>query len=126
MKEVLREDLKVGKLYYIECYTNNQDDNLVPNKNISLQIGIFKGLQLVTPQHIESWNEAVFDWFSISNMKNIKNVSDIYSLHKNEVHLNYYWKFYELQKFKIQSDMELRSVSKILQKIIGDEHVQWL
>ena len=34
-----------------------------------------------------------------------------------DVQLNYWWKFYEVKKFKIQQNMEMRACNKILQNI---------
>jgi hypothetical protein len=117
MNEVSRENLKPGKLYYIICM--NED---VPNKNLSTMVGIFKNLILIDPITITSWYAAVFEWFDISEMKNIKNESDAYKYILQEVQLNNSWRFYEVKKFKIQNDMESRAVKLFLQRIIGDQY----
>jgi len=122
MLPVLRENMTIGKLYYIEALTEDEFKNCVPNKNISMMVGIFKGLKKIVPYVIDQWNAAEFDWFDISNVKEMKNERDAHKYIIREVELNYMWNFYELKKFKIQSNMEERAVNLYLQKIIGDPY----
>jgi hypothetical protein len=123
MQPVLREDLKIDKLYYIEALTEDALNVRIPNKNIPIMVGVFKRLIPMNVQLTEFWwNAAEFDWFEISTFKNIKNESDANKHIIRDVQLNYMWNFYEVKKFKIQSDMEERAVNLYLQKIIGDPY----
>jgi hypothetical protein len=88
-------------------------------------VGIFKSLKTISPGFVVPWNAAVFDWFDISQMKHIKDESYVRKYIIREVKLNYLWRFYEVKKFKIQRDMEERSVNLYLQKIIGDPYFQY-
>jgi hypothetical protein len=120
MHPVIRENLKIGSLYYIESLEEDGSGNLVPNKKLSIMVGIFKRLKPVFGA--DWWNAAVFDWFDISKMKHVNNKSDACKYIIREVELNYVWNFYEVKKIKIQCDMEERAVNLYLQKIIGDQY----
>ena len=122
MQPIDRENLEIGKLYYIENLTHDENDNIIPNPNISIMVGIFKGLKSIHPIIVNSWNAAVFDWLEISDMKHIRNESDSTAYIIQEVELNYLWRFYEVKKFKIQNDMEQRALNLCLRKIIGDPY----
>jgi len=122
MQEVLRENLVPGKLYYIECLTEDVNNNIIQNKNLSNMVGIFKSLKIVYPGIVAPWNAAVFDWFDVSQMKHVKDESDASKHIIREVELNYLWRFYEIKKFKIQREMERRGLSLCLKKITGDPY----
>ena len=66
---------------------------------------------------------AVFDYFPVSKFKNITNVLDIEHITKYRVELNCMWKFYEVKKFKIQNDMEMRATHLQLMNITGEPHI---
>jgi hypothetical protein len=118
----MRENMIIGKLYYIESLTEDNSGNRISNKNLPIMVGVFKGLKTMVPYVIEQWNAAVFDWFEISNVREMKNESDAFKHIIREVELNYMWKFYEVKKFRIQSDMEYRAVNLYLRRIIGDPY----
>jgi len=122
MQQVIREKLIPGKLYYIENLTHDVSYNLIKNTNLSIMVGIFKKLDLVSSDIVMPWNAAIFDWFDISQMKYIKEESEANKHTIREVELGYMWRFYEVKKFKIQQDMETRAVNLCLQKIIGDPY----
>lgn len=124
MKEVLRENLELGKIYYIQCLTLDNDKNLVPNEYIKIRFGIFEKFEDVTISRI-GFQHAFFKWFPLSKIKNIDDVSKIYNLSGRTVHLNLLWRFYEVQKFKIQSDMEMRAVNAMLKNVVRDEYFTW-
>jgi len=124
MQEVVRENLMPGKLYYIECLTKDLNNNIIKNKNLSIMVGIFKNLKTNSQEFFYPWSEAVFDWFDVSKMKHIKDESDVRKHIIREVELNYFWRFYEVRKFKIQRDMERRCLSLCLKKITGDPYFQ--
>lgn len=126
MQSIDREDLIPGKLYYIECLTDADDHYLIPNINIPIMVGFFKGFKPVYPWGLLKWNSAVFDWFEISKMKNIKDERDAHKHIVREVELNFLWRFYEVKKFKIQRDMEERAVNLFLQRIIGDPYFYYM
>jgi hypothetical protein len=118
----MRENMIIGKLYYIESLTEDNSGNRISNKNLPIMVGVFKGLKTMVPYVIEQWNAAVFDWFEISNVREMKNESDAFKHIIREVELNYMWKFYEVKKFRIQNDMEYRAVNLYLRRIIGDPY----
>jgi hypothetical protein len=120
MLPVLRENMEMGKLYYIQALKEDDYRNIIPNENLSIMVGIFKHLQEVNS--VITWNAAVFDWFEISNMKEMKDESESHKYVIREVELNYMWSFYEVKKFKIQNDMEMRTLNLILRDIIGDPY----
>jgi hypothetical protein len=122
MNPVDREDLVPGKLYYIECMTQDLQSNVIPNVGISIMVGIFIGLKPIYTFSREVWKEAHFRWFDVSNLKCMQHESDSHKHILRDVGLNYLWRFYEVKKFKIQSDMEGRAVNLYLQKIIGDPY----
>jgi len=122
MQPIDREQLMPNRLYYIECMTEDDHNNIIPNINLSIMVGIFKQLKPVFPYGLTPWNAAVFEWFEISKMKTIKNENESRKYILREVELNFLWRFYEVKKFKIQSDMETRAVNLYLRRIIGDPH----
>jgi len=114
MKETLRENLEIGKQYYIQCLTEDKDKNYVPALHISKSIGTFLKLE-----EMEGSNGFKFAFFD--NFRELK--ENNFSGYK--VHLNLLWKFYEVRKYKIQNDMEMRACNLILQKITGDQYFMW-
>lgn len=123
MLEVPREKLQRGKLYYITEFIIDNDD---PNRKFVKMVGIFKGLKLIDPGYPEPWNAALFDWFKVSKMKEIKSEEDAHKHILREVRLNYVWKFYEVKKIKIQNDMEARAVEIFLKNITGDPYFTFM
>lgn len=99
MNPVVRENLEMGKHYYIE--------NLDQGHKIKM-VGIFKAL-FVVHGSTGPWNEAEFDWYPVSQMQFKE--PQLYT-----VRLNFCWRFYKVEKFKIQSDMESRAVNLFLQQ----------
>ena len=122
MQSVDREKLEINKLYYIEYMTHDDNNNIIPNKNISIMVGFFKKLLPIYPFGMQPWNSAVFSWFDISNMKYIICENDATKYIIRDVELNFLWRFYEVKKFQIQRNMESSAVNLLLQKIIGDQY----
>lgn len=122
MQIINRENLEIGKLYYIECMTEDNNYNIIPNKDMSIMVGVFKELLPIYPFGLEPWNAAVFSWFNISYMKNITCENDTYKYIIRDVKLNFLWRFYEVKKIQIQRNMESRATNLFLQKIIGDQY----
>jgi len=123
MLEVLREKLEREKLYYITEFIIDNNDS---NRKMIKMVGIFKGLKLIDPVVVEPWNAAVFDWFEVSKMKEINNECEAHKHILYEVQLNCIWKFYEVQKFKIQNDMEARATDMFLKNITGDQYFTFM
>lgn len=121
MNPIDRENLEIGKIYYIECITYDHNNNVVPNNIAVKMAGIFKGFNLIDVWYTPPWKEAIFDWFNVSKLKYIKNVNDVYNIKTFTVNLNYQWRFFEVKKYKMQSDMESRAVNLYLQSIINDK-----
>jgi hypothetical protein len=122
MQIIDRENLEIGKLYYIKCMTEDNNHNIIPNKDVPIMIGIFKKLLPIYPFGIQPWNAAVFSWFDITKMKYITCENDANKYIIRDVELNSLWRFYEVKKFRIQKNMEYRAVNLLLQKIIGDQY----
>jgi hypothetical protein len=124
MNPVERENLEVGQLYYIESLTHDDDDNenLIRNPNFEKMAGTFKGTNLVNTW-VVPWYQVIFDWFPVSKLKDIKNINNLGNIIENTVRLNMLWRFYKVEKYKIQTDMECRAVNLVLQKIIVKD--QW-
>ena len=121
MLEVPREKLEPGKLYYITDFSVN-NGNIDSNRKPVKMVGLFKRLKMIDSYVLHPWNAAVFDWFEVSKMKEINNECDARKHIILEVELNCIRKFYEVQKFKIQNDMEARAVDIFLKNIIGDPY----
>ena len=71
MESIDREKLKINKLYYIKCMTHDNNNIIIPNKNISIMVGFLKKLLPIYPFGIQPWNTAVFSWFDVTKMKYI-------------------------------------------------------
>lgn len=113
MIEVKKEDLKVGKEYYIVCLTEDENRNLVPNKTIRKSIGTFEKL--------EEWQSHLNNRFKFIFFKFYRSLKET-KFSGYSVRLNLLWKFYEVKKIIIQQDMETRTCNLIIQKILGDEY----
>jgi len=111
MEEINRENLEVGKEYYIVCLTEDDNKNLVPNKAIPKLIATFEKLK-----ELESSNGFKFTFFNFfREINKPKNIG-------YDVQLNLLWKFYEVKKNRIRQQMEDRACNLIIQKILGDEY----
>jgi hypothetical protein len=128
MEEVDKENLIVGKLYYIQCLTTDingsGNGDLIPNEKVSLSVGVFIKRESVLFGDSQ-WNSAIFDWFCAKKISNLRNLDEITEIDKFQVKLNNMWRFYEVKKFKIQSEMEKKAVNSILKNITGDEFITW-
>jgi hypothetical protein len=120
MNEVKREDLKVGKLYYIETLTHDENGRLIANAGVSKHVGIFIELEYLG--YSTNMYNAVFDRFRLSKFNTIKDAEDST---KFRVSLNRMFRFYEVKKFQTQFDMESRAVNLILQNITGEKFLIW-
>jgi hypothetical protein len=131
MKEIPREQLIPGRFYFIEYLTQDNQGNIFPNPNLTKTVGIFQELKWVFPSFTHPWQSAVFHWIRLNDPSLFQKTMNESEVHANiswcrEIELNYMHRFYEITKFKIQSDMEMRAVDKVLQNKIGDEHVKWI
>lgn len=115
MKEISKENLIPGKEYYIECLTTGKNsDTLVSCSPIYKMIAKFEKLDTLDL----TTSDYKFSYFT--NFRKIK-----YKKNKNlgyRVHLNIFWKFYEIVEDKIQESMEKRSYNMVLQEIVKDEY----
>ena len=111
MEEVSRENLKTDEEYYIECLTEDNYKNIIPNKNIPKLVGTFINLKdIIFNNHPKL---ACFSYFrEINNPKFIG----------YDVELNGLWKFYKIKKHIIQNAMEKRACNLIIQKILNDPY----
>lgn len=110
MQEVTQENLISGNEYYLECYTHDERRKMVLIDTQYKMIARFDKLET-----------NIFDYVMpcFSNFRKIrdKNKNTGYN-----VTLNNYWKYYEICKERIQTDMENRSVNQIIQNLIRDEY----
>lgn len=110
MNEIHRDNLIIGKIYYIVCLTDDVNGNLIPNKLIPKLIGTFLKHQYCYD------NDFYFPFFT--DFREIyEDISKGY-----EVRLNLYWRFYEAKKYDIQQNMENRALNLVLRNIIKDEY----
>ena len=119
MQEVLRENLEIGKLYYIECLTEDENKNVIVNHGSPKLWGRFTGLkenEIINNNNNYNCKDALFSDFRGVN----ESIFEGYN-----VQLNIWWKFYEVKKFKIQQDMEMRACNLILQNIVGDKYFKY-
>jgi hypothetical protein len=71
MNPIDREKLEIGKIYYIECITRDENNNIIPNKIAVKMAGIFKGFNLIYLWYSQPWKETIFDWFNVAKLKYI-------------------------------------------------------
>jgi len=117
MKEVLPENLIPGKEYYIQSMIANDDGNLIPCKSSQKLVGTF-----IKRDYIEfsSMFDLLFSYFS--NFRFIKD----YESNGRSVNLNKYWKYYEVEKYTIQQNMENRAINTLLKNITGDQYCYYI
>lgn len=113
MIEVKKEDLEVGKEYYIQCLTEDENKNLVNDKHSNKLIGTFEKL--------EEWESHSNNGFKFIFFKFFRSVNQNIFLGYN-VRLNLFWKFYEIKKHVIQQNMETRACNLFLQEVLGDQY----
>ena len=115
MQEVRMENLIPGKEYWMECFTYDDQRQLVPHHCRYKMIAKF-----------DKCIDSVYGSTSASfiNFREIKFKDN--KTYGYEVNLNnYYWKFYEVLKNKVQKDMEIRAYKTILQQKIRDEYFEY-
>lgn len=115
MQEVKIADLIQGNEYWMECFTNNDEQQLVPHKKRYKMIAKYDTCS-VTKNGLTLAN---FTNFREIKYKNFKDYGYTVSLN------NYYWKFYKTVKNKMQDNMESRAHNTILQRVIRDEYYKY-
>jgi hypothetical protein len=115
MQEVKLDDLIQGREYWLECFTNDDERQLVSHNPPYKMIARFD--KLIHTKYDST--VAGFTNFRDIKFKNDTNIG--YSVALN----NYYWKFYEIIKNKVQDDMEKRAHDKILRQVIRDEYYKY-
>jgi len=116
MQEIERNNLKSGKLYYIECLTYDYsyefpDRPKIIEKSYPKVIATF--IKLAETEHTTNGYKLAF----FKNFRNIKEkLSSGY-----DVQLSDLWRFYEVKKYQIQEKMEARACNLIISKIINDD-----
>ena len=124
MNQVNREDLKPGKLYYIQGLSYKDEEWNFPLEDKKRKnVGVFLELELMG--YPSNWFNAVFDWFPVSKFKKITNPAEIENIQKYRVSLSCMFRFYEVKKFDIQNDMEMRAVDLQLRNITGEKFMIW-
>jgi hypothetical protein len=110
MNEIHRDNLIIGKIYYIVCLTDDEDRNLIPNKLIPKLIGTFL-------KHEDYYGNGFYHTFFNDFRAICEDISKGY-----KVRLNLHWRFYEAKKYDIQQNMENRALNLVLRNIIKDEY----
>jgi len=116
MQQVHNEELVPGKDYYLECFTYDEHHLLIPNNPVYKMVATFQKLESREPSP-DSYKFPHFTNFRKVNLKNDKNEG-------YDVYLHTVWKFYEIKKDIIQTDMEKRALAIVLKNIIGDKYFQ--
>jgi len=116
MQEVQPENLVPSKEYYMECFTYDQNKEIIHCNPPYKMMAMFKKLDYSNP-NITNYLFPHFINFRKIEFKNDKN-------HGYDVWLNTLWKFYEIIEDKVQTNMEKRAVDIIIKDIIKDEHFQ--
>ena len=113
MKEVGRDQLEAGKLYYLESYTiayneNNEYDTTVTDITIIIGDRIIPIKMNYKRKGIfVKWEDGIYGG-KFSNFTNFSEThEDKYSGCDVQL-ISYWWKFYEIQKHDIQQNMETR------------------
>jgi hypothetical protein len=109
MQEIPRENLVPGKEYYLQSF----EESCLPPHICYKMIGKFEKLE-------ESSVFIPFMWACFTNFRKIENRNE--TNYNHNVMLNYYWKFYEIVRNKVQKNMENRSYNMILLDLIQDEY----
>jgi hypothetical protein len=117
MKQVLPKNLIPGKEYYIQSMIKNDDGNLIPCLSCQKLVATFDKLDFY---HNSSDFDLLFSYFS--NFRFIKD----YESEGRPVNLNKYWKFYEVEKYEIQQNMEIRAINSLLRNITGDHYFHYI
>lgn len=107
MQEVGRENLVPGKEYYLECC-------FAPPSKPYKMIGTFE--QLSQGPYLPAKLERT----CFTNFRMIKHRSD--PTHGYRIELALHWRFYEIQRDKIQKNMENRAYNQVLLDLIQDEY----
>ena len=110
------ENLIQGKEYWMECFNYNEEGQLVPHHYRYKMIATFD--KCIIDSEYGSTSAG------FTNFREIKfkaNKTYGYAVKLN----NYYWRFYEVLKNKVQTDMEIRAYKTILQQIIRDEYFEY-
>jgi len=115
MQEVTMENLIPGKEYWMECFTYNEEGQFVPHRYRYKMIAKFD--KCIYSQYGST--SAGFTNFREIKFKD--NKTDGYAVNLN----NYYWRFYEVLKNKVQKDMENRAYKTILEEKIRDEYFEY-
>ena len=115
MQEVKLENLIQGKEYWLECFTNDYERQLVSHNPPYKMIAKFD-VCVVTEYNC---TVARFTNFRDIKLKHDKNLG--YSVLLN----NHYWKFYEIIKNKVQRDMENRAYNTLLRQKVTDEYFEY-
>ena len=111
MNPIELNSLKHGKMYYIELKFNN--DKLKTKKYIASFMNDDYNYGFYNIVQIEKDNKKI----------NINDENHIYAINylskKN-------CKFYEVKKNKIQENMEIRAIEKVIRKVTGEQYYHYL
>lgn len=106
MEEIKHENLVVGKQYY--CYDSNH------GKYNTKSIGTF--------WHCHKYSSFADQYSMIFKEYRDANCEFSSKVENRTAILPPSWKYYEVKKYKIQTDMEERACNLILQHVVGDPY----
>jgi hypothetical protein len=109
MQEVNRENLVPGKEYYLQ----NFEPSCTPPQKPYKMIAKFEKL-------VQSFWNPDWYWACFNNFRKLEDKNDPTCI--RHVELGYHWKFYEIQRDKVQKNMENRAYNMILLDLIQDEY----
>lgn len=115
MQEVKFENLIKGKEYWMECFTCNDKQQLIPHNPPYKQIAKYD------THVITDFSSTVGKFLNFRDIKFKDDKNRGYTVTLN----NYYWKFYETVKQKVQDNMENRAINIILKRVIRDEYYKY-
>lgn len=112
MQEISPENLAFNTEYYLECFTDDDDDNRIPLEPRYKMIAKFEKMET------SIFTDCKFP--SFTHFRKLQHKNDLDTGYR--VTLSMFWKFYEISEPKIQKNMERRSYNKVLQQITNDEY----
>ena len=113
MKEISPEKLVINTEYYLECFTDDdENDDRIPLEPRYKMIARFEKMET------SIFTDCKFPSFTQFRKLEHKNDVDV----GYRVTLNNYWKFYEISEPNVQKNMERRAYNRVLQQIMNDEY----
>jgi len=113
MKYINKKNLEKNKIYFIECLKYDKNNNLIKNDYDGKCIGIFS-------HYVNYSSKNNYDYILFHHFQKIDDSEKI--SYARYIDWNFPCKFYEIEKEKIQYNMEKRAFILILEKVVGDTY----